>query len=104
MVFNPPTSPEYAPHTEVLKVCGRMINADSNALPEVNTCNLPEVWDCSDDDEPHQNPKNGSKTEMTTASLTLLKFMVIFLLTWQAIFQVSNVAMDKFTSILLNKL
>ena len=70
--------------------------ADSNALPEVNTRDLPEVWDCSDDDgevEPHQNPKNGSKAEMTTASLILLKFMVIFLLTWQAIFQVSNTAM-----------
>ena len=84
--------------------------ADSNALPEVNTRNLPEVWDCSDDDgevEPHQNPKNGSKTEMTTASLILLKFMVIFLLTWQAIFRISNMAMDivfKLTSILLHKL
>ena len=37
--------------------------ADSNALPEVNTRNLPKVWDCSDDEdgevEPHQNPKNG---------------------------------------------
>ena len=32
---------------------------------------------------------------MTTASQILLKFMVIFLLTWQAIFQISNnMAMD----------
>ena len=47
------------------------------------------------------------RMDLTTASLILLKFIVIFHLTWQAIFQISNVAMDmvfKFTSILLHKL
>lgn len=35
MVFDPPTSPEYTPHIEALKVCGRMINittADGNCM------------------------------------------------------------------------
>ena len=35
MVFNPPTSPQYTPHIEVLKACGRMINtttADGNCM------------------------------------------------------------------------
>ena len=54
--------------------------ADSNALPEAGTSNLP---DCSIDEDgevkPHQDPKNGSKTQITTASLILLKFMVVFL-------------------------
>ena len=71
--------------------------ADSSALPEAGTSKLPEVWDCSDDEDdikPHQDPKNGSKTQMTTASLILLEFMVVFLLSWQALFRISNMAMD----------
>ena len=35
MVFDPPTSPQYTPHIEVLKACGRMINttkADGNCM------------------------------------------------------------------------
>ena len=35
MVFDPPTSPEYTPHIQALKACGRRINttiADSNCL------------------------------------------------------------------------
>ena len=77
--------------------------ADSNALSEINTRNLPEVWDCSDDEDGEVQPHQTPKAEITTASLILLKFMVIFLLTWRVIFRISNMAMDivfKFTSIL----
>ena len=44
---------------------------------------------------------------MSPASLVLLKFIVIFLLSWQAIFRISNIAIDivfKFIAILLHKL
>lgn len=88
----------------VISVCffsSSSLLSDSNALPEQNTRNLPEVWDDEDGEvEPHQDPKK----EMTTTSLILLKFMVVFLLAWQAIFWISNMAMDIIFKFLLHKL
>ena len=48
-----------------------------------------EIWACSDgEDEEINEPNQGTVAvqEMTPASLILLKFMVIFLLSWQAIY------------------
>lgn len=79
-------------------------------MEETGDASFVEVWECSDgEDEDINEPNRGTVPvqEMTPASLILLKFMVIFLLSWQAIFRVSNVAMDlafKFMGILLHKL
>ena len=79
-------------------------------MEETGDPSFVEVWECSDgEDEDINEPNQGTVPvqEMTPASLILLKFMVIFLLSWQAIFRVSNVAIDlafKFMGILLHKL
>ena len=85
--------------------------ADSSAPAECDASNLPEVWDCSDvedeggDNKLHQYPKNGSACQMDDPCFTDLTQN--FLFAWQAVFQISNMAMDivfKFVSILLHKL
>ena len=69
-----------------------------------------EVWECSDgEDNDINEPNQGTVAvqEITPVSLILVKFIVIFLLSGQAIFRVSNVAIDlafKFMGILLHKL
>ena len=79
-------------------------------MEETGDASFVEVWECSDgEDEDINEPNQGTVPvqEMTPASLILLKFMVIFLLSWQAIFCVSNVDIDlafKFMGILLHKL
>lgn len=65
-----------------------------------------EVWEVSDDDEddPQQSPDT---LTISSSSLQILRFIVLFLLSWQAIFRMPNVALDiafKFFSILLNKI
>ena len=58
-------------------------------MEETGDASFVEVWECSDgEDEDINEPNRGTVPvqEMTPASLILLKFMVIFLLSWQAIF------------------
>ncbi len=64
-----------------------------------------ETDDCEDDDS---NAKQSPDiSTISLSSLQLLRFTVLFLLSWQAIFRLPNIALDiafKFFSIFLNKL
>lgn len=64
-----------------------------------------EVWDVSDEEECAESSERPSQDN--APEMTVIKFIVVFLLTWQAVFRVANVAMGamfKFMSILLLKL
>ena len=68
-----------------------------------------EIWAGSDSEEESNEPNEGTASQqgLTTPSLILLRFMVIFLLSWQALFCIPNIAIHfvlKFISILLHKL
>lgn len=70
-----------------------------------------EIWVGSDGEDEESNEPNDESTAsqqgLTPPSLVLLRFMVIFLLSWQALFRIPNIAIDfafKFISILLHKL
>ena len=86
------------------------MSASKAGMEETAAESSVEIWACSDgEDEEINEPKQGTvpEQELTPASLILLRFMVIFLLSWQAIFRISNVAIDiafRFIAILLHKL
>lgn len=70
-----------------------------------------EIWVGSDGEDEESNEPNDESTAsqqgLTPPSLVLLRFMVIFLLSWQALFRIPNIAIDfafRFISILLHKL
>ena len=73
-----------------------------------------EVWKCSDDDsEPNDNEEHHKTTptphdhEMDPISIIIIRFVVIFMLSCQAIFRISNIAVEvlfKFISMFLQKL
>lgn len=65
-----------------------------------------EVWACSDGEDSDSDGCGDAVPvqEMNHASLILLKFMVIFLLSWQTIFRVAMDVAFKFMVILLHRL
>jgi hypothetical protein len=61
------------------------------------------VWNTSDEED----DESCDVSTLSTPSLRMLKFIVLFLLSWQAIFRVPNIALDvafRFFHILLNRL
>ena len=66
---------------------------------------MPEIWDSSDEEYEHVVNSDCTDAAQDEVSFTpLIHFMVTFLLSWQAIFRVSNLAMDalfKFIGVLL---
>ena len=77
---------------------------------------LPEVWDCSDEEDDFgctntneyscTSNEHQDTSQRISSTHSLIKFVVIFLLLWQAIFRISNIAVDvlfKFIGVLLHK-
>ena len=64
------------------------------------------MWDCSDDDDEDDDERSDT-IMLNESKLKILRFIVTFLLSWQAIFRIPNVAVNllfKFVSIVLFKL
>ena len=89
-----------------------LLPACSSSLLDDN--DLPEVWDCSDEEDEYSctntneysctSNEHQDTSQRISSTHSLIKFVVIFLLSWQAIFRISNIAVDvlfKFIGVLL---
>ena len=69
---------------------------------------MPEIWDSSDEEYEHIVNSDCTDAAQDEVSFKpLIHFVVTFLLSWQAIFRVSNLAMDalfKFIGVLICKM
>ena len=64
------------------------------------------MWDCSDDDDEDDDERSDT-IMLNESKLKILRFIVTFMLSWQAIFRIPNVAVNllfKLVSIVLFKL
>ena len=74
------------------------------------------MWDCSDEEDDFgctntneyscTSNEHQDTSQRISSTHSLIKFVVIFLLSWQAIFRISNIAVDvlfKFIGVLLHK-
>ena len=65
------------------------------------------MWDEDDEDDEVDNDEEINVITLSSSAQQVLKFIVLFILSWQAIFRIPNVAIDlvlKFFNILLHKL